>query len=1118
MRKQSGTLVFSPSDLNTFFKSPFASWMDRYVLEIPNKAPQPIEDETLKLLAKKGDEHERNYLKLLKSKHPDLVEILRSPEFSTSYEKTIEAMKKGASIIFQGALKLGQFQGYSDFLVKKSGQSKLGDYYYEVWDTKLSRHIKPEYALQLCAYSEMLFSIQGVWPKNFSVVLGNNTVEELPIEDFKYYYLRIKNKFLDFQNKFNDQNPPTPQSFEDFGRWEKQAEEVLRNKDHLSFVAGINISQIKKLERTGITTLSILSTATNCPLDLQTTVFNKLHKQAKLQIATKAIGKTQFEIIQYQPGESYGLARLPSPNKADVFFDMEGYPLIEGGLEYLFGGIFLEGKTPKFIDWWALDPSQEKVAFEGWIDWVTERWKNNPGMHIYHYASYEVTAMKKLMGKHMTREHEVDQLLRHGVFIDLYRIVKEGLIVGEESYSIKKLEGLYDFQRQGDVKKAADSVVQFATWLEIPDGTHWNNSTILKEIRDYNEEDCISTLELFSWLQKIKAQGGIKYVAPDTTADPSNMTTPPSPNELFALQMVANLPTEPDKANIQITLAGLIGYHRREAKPQWWSYFERLNSHPEELIEDLECLADCSIVSINQGLLHIKFDPQQETKIKNGDQVVLHSNDKLRFEIKGINAISGTATLSGKIDQLNPRERATFIPAGPIATTALENSILESAKQFYSKPEFISLRPCLKTFLNRELPRITGVTHGQALAFDSDNVGSLYEYVENLDQSTLAIQGPPGTGKTYTASHLIAHLLSKGKKIGITSNSHKAINHLMEKTHEVLTKSGRSSSFVFYKIGSSPEEQHASMGIKYSKNATDFWRSPKPYNLIAGTSWFFAAENSRNRFDCLFIEEAGQFSLANTVACASSTHNIVLLGDQMQLEQPIQGTHPENIAESALGYYLKGHPTVPSNMGIFLGVSRRMNPNICQFISESVYESRLTAHPTTSENLIKVPKSAQVKESGIIFIPSEHEGNTQGSPEEVATISKILSDLNDAQVESHGTTPSKFGIDSCLFISPFNMQVGLLKSSLGEQARIGSVDLFQGQEAPIVFISMCSSNGDISPRGLEFLLSKNRLNVAISRAKSLAIVIGSPSLAESNANTIKKVRLLNLFCKIISSQ
>lgn len=1089
--------------------------MDRYVLELPDKAPTPIEDETLNLLAKKGDEHESNYLQILKSKNPDLVEIQRSPEFSTSHEKTIEAMTRGASIIFQGALKLGQFQGYSDFLVKKSGTSKLGDYYYEVWDTKLSRHVKPEYSLQLCTYSEMLFSIQGIWPKNFSVVLGNNTIEELQTEDFKYYYHRIKNKFLEFQNKFTPENPPIPQSYEDFGRWEEQAEEILRKKDHLSFVAGINISQIKKLERAGITTLSMLSTAAKCPMDLQTNIFQKLHLQAKLQLTTKSNGKTQFQIVQYQVDEPYGLARLPPSHNSDVFFDMEGYPLLEGGLEYLFGATYLEGGVPKFIDWWALDSSQEKAAFEGWIDWVTDRWKKNPGMHIYHYAAYEVTAMKKLMGKHMTREHEVDQLLRHGVFIDLYRIVREGFIVGEESYSIKKLEGLYNFVRQGDVKKAADSVVQFATWLEVPDGSHWNNSKILKEIRDYNEEDCISTLELFNWLQKIRAENKIQYIALETTADPNDMTNPPPPNELLALQMMANLPTAPDKANIQITLAGLIGYHRREAKPQWWSYFERLNSHPDELVEDLECLADCSIQSINQGLAHIKFDPQQETKLKEGDQVALHSNDKLRFEIKRINAILGTASLSGKVDQLNARERATFIPTGPIATTALENSILESAKQFYNKPELASLRPCLRTFLNRELPRITGVTQGQSLTFDSDNVGSLYGYVENLDQSTLAIQGPPGTGKTYTASHLIAHLLSKGKKVGITSNSHKAINHLMEKTHDVLNKLGKRSTYTFYKIGSSPEEKHESMGIKYSKNATDFWRSSKPYNLIAGTSWFFAAENSRNRFDYLFIEEAGQFSLANCVACAPSTHNIVLLGDQMQLEQPIQGTHPENIAESALGYYLKGHPTVPTNMGIFLGVSRRMNPSICHFISESVYESRLTAHPTTSENLIKVSTPHQMKESGIVFIPSEHQGNTQGSPEEVATVMQILSRLNEAQVESHGSAPRRFGIDSCLFISPFNMQVGLLRGSLGEQAKVGSVDLFQGQEAPIVFISMCSSNGDISPRGLEFLLSKNRLNVAISRAKSLAIIIGSSSLADSRATTIEKVRLLNLFCKII---
>jgi len=1113
MKKQSEQLVFSPSDLNTFFKSPFASWMDRFVLELPENAPMPSEDDTLKLLAKKGDEHERNYLELLKKRHQDLIEIQRSHDFNLSHQKTVDAMKSGASIIFQGALKCSPFQGYSDFLVKKSGKSNLGDYYYEVWDTKLSRHIKPEYSLQLCAYSEMLFEIQGAWPKSFSVVLGDNSIEELSVEDYRYYYQRIKNKFLEFQNAFSPSNPPTPLSFEDFGKWEEEAEKILRKKDHLSFVAGINLSQIKKLEQSGTSTLTALSTATNCPAELPRPIFDKLKTQAQLQLTSKEKGTTQFQVIKYPTGESFGLARLPQPHPGDVFFDMEGYPLLNGGLEYLFGATYLEGGKPRFIDWWALNQDQEKLAFEGWIDWVTRRWKEHPGMHIYHYAAYEVTAMKKLMGKYMTREHEIDQLLRHGIFIDLYRVVKEGLVVGEESYSIKNLEGLYNFKRQGDVKKAADSVVQFATWMESPDGDSWRSSPTLKEIRDYNEEDCVSTFELFNWLRKTQNQNGIQYTSSDTIADPTATNTPPPESELFALQMMENLPSDQEKAAIQKTLAGLIGYHRRESKPQWWSYFDRLNSLPTDLVDDLECLADCKILSIAGNLAHISFDPQQEIKLKEGAKVHDLINKKT-FEIQKLNIELGTASLSGKPEILNPHANITFIPSGPIPTNVMESAILGIAKKFYNKPEFETLRPCLKTFLNRELPRISNHQHGENLVFDINNVETIYTYAENLNNSTLAIQGPPGTGKTYTASHLIAYLLTKGKRIGITSNGHKAINHLMEKTYEVLHKQKRNNDFAFFKVGGTPDPHHKEIGIQYVKSTGDFWKTGKPYNLVSGTSWFFAAENSANRFDYLFIEEAGQFSLANCVACSVSTQNLVLLGDQMQLEQPIQGTHPDDIAESALGYYLKGHATVPSNMGIFLGVSRRMHPNVCQFISDSIYESRLSSHAVTNSNLVKA-NPHPLKESGIVFIPVEHEGNTQGSIEEARVISDFIGKLKNATIESHGLSPTMFSIDSCLFISPYNMQVGLLRNQLGETAKIGSVDLFQGQEAPIVFISMCSSTGDISPRGLEFLLNKNRINVAISRAKCLAIIVGSSALAESRANSIEKVKLLNLFCKII---
>lgn len=1091
--------------------------MDRFALELPSKAPTPATDSTLELLAKKGDEHERNYLNLLKAKHSDLVEIARDANFNTSYENTISAMKQGVSVIFQGALKYNEFQGYTDFLVKKDGASLLGDYHYEVWDTKLSRHVKPEYSLQLCAYSEMLYSIQGLWPKNFSVVLGNGVREELPTEDFKYYFLRTKNRFLVFQKSFDVYAPPTPQSYEDFGKWEEQAENILRQKDHLSFVAGISISQIKKLENSGTPTLTILATSSTCPPDFRPDIFDKLKKQAQLQLTTKSEGKTQFQVIHYRPEEAFGLARLPPSHVADVFFDMEGYPLVDGGLEYLFGATYLEGTKPKFIDWWALDTNQEKAAFEGWIDWVIQRWKQNPGMHIYHYAAYEVTAMKKLMGKHMTREHEVDQLLRHGVFIDLYRVVREGLVVGEESYSIKKLEGLYNFNRTGDVKKASDSVVQFAVWMQTPDGNKWQHSVILKEIRDYNEEDCVSTLELFKWLQEVKKQNKIPYVPAESTADAEDVHLPIPPSEVLATQLMGNLPTCTEKASIQKVLAGLIGYHRREAKPQWWSFFERLNSLPEDLTSDLECLAECIVAKLDSKEIQVKFDRQQETKLKEGDQVVAHSNDKLRLTIDSINLDTGYAVLSGKPESLHVGDRITLIPTGPIPTKSMEDSILAIAKKWQSSPDFASLRPCLKTFLKREFPSIQSHKAGDDLDFDSDAVSTIFPYAENLNSSVLAIQGPPGTGKTYTASHLVAYLLSKGKRIGITSNSHKAIDHLMEKSYEVLAEKGQNKNYAIYKIGATPEdEQKLKMGFLYSKNTTEFWKKPKSYNLVGGTSWFFAAENSKDRFDYLFIEEAGQFSLANCVACAGSTNNLVLLGDQMQLEQPIQGTHPEDIAESALGYYLKGHATIPANMGIFLGVSRRMNPNVCQFISDSVYDSRLTSHENTVFNLVKNTPHP-FKESGIIFVPVAHEGNSQGSIEEVAAISGIIQSLKDTEIHAHGRSEEKFGLHSCLFISPFNMQVGLLKNSLGDKAKVGSVDLFQGQEAPVVFISMCSSNGDISPRGLEFLLSKNRLNVAISRAKSLAIIVGSSALADSRANSIEKARLLNLFCKILVS-
>jgi uncharacterized protein len=289
--------------------------------------------------------------------------------------------------------------------------------------------------------------------------------------------------------------------------------------------------------------------------------------------------------------------------------------------------------------------------------------------------------------------------------------------------------------------------------------------------------------------------------------------------------------------------------------------------------------------------------------------------------------------------------------------------------------------------------------------------------------------------------------------------------------------------------------------------------------LVGGTAWAFCREELEGRFDYVFIDEAGQVSLANAVAIGLSTRNLVLIGDQMQLAQPSKGSHPGESGLSCLEYFLHGHATVPPELGIFLGRSHRMHPDVCRFISQAIYDGRLESTLATERHrILRGNDSALVpKETGIVWVPVEHDGCTQDSEEECAKIVAIVNELLHRRVidrKSNGVE-RPMTLDDILIVAPFNLQVRCVREALGESVRVGSVDKFQGQEAPVVIVSLCASTLDEAPRGAGFLLSPNRLNVAVSRAEALAIVVGSPELMNVRAKSIEEMKLVNLLCHLV---
>lgn len=1134
-KAEGGRLVYSPSDLILFAGSPFASWMDRLHLECPDLATPDAASEEEQILWMKGLEHEMALLAQLKKSGRDVCEI---PDKGDRRQATLDAMRAGHDFIYQAKLECSPFAGFADFLERVPGRSKLGDFHYTVADTKLARDPRPKFLIQLSAYAEMLEQVQGRRPAQVSVILRDKNPTFFRTDDYFYCYLALKNAFLEFMAAFNPEDRPPLDLGKDHGRWASAAERILREQDHLSLVAGMTRNQARKLEAAGISTVNALA---NSPLSrvplLQDAIFAKLRDQAALQVASAGKGVPEFRVISPDPKDPRkGLAILPPASPLDVYFDMEGYPHFEGGLEYLFGATYVEADRPQFIDWWGHTPAQEKKAFQDFIDWAHARWRKDPTMHIYHYASYEVSAMRRLMGRHGTREDQVDDLLRNEVFVDLYAIVRNGLRVGTESYSIKDVEKLYREKRSGEVKEAGGSIVAYQRWMESGEPPDAALSPLLKSIRDYNRDDCDSTWQLAGWLRERQKESGIAWIpkpqgAPDEEEGDGVGAGVVYPERVLAETLLAAIPTdlaertrEAERFRVEELLAQLLEFHRREAKPVWWAMFDRHAMTETELVEDLACLGALArkaggpvVIKRSKGFWYT-FDPDQDTKLAQGDSCMFAHDLSLHTQIEELDRETGRILLKigpkalGVLPGATPPERLSLIPDEHVSAKVIADSILATVTAYRDTGK---LPRAIEDFLYRRAPRLRGHGGGPLCRPGEEPTDAALRLIPTLEESTLTIQGPPGSGKTFTAAKVILGLIRKGKRVGVTATSHKAIMNVFAACAD---QAGQKLACV--KIKGDPADPffQTCQGARAVPSRDQVGPGDL---LVGGTAWDFSSPAFRDGFDTLFVDEAGQVSVANLLGVAPSVKNLVLVGDQMQLGQPIKGTHPGESGLSVLDYYLKGKATIPPEQGLFLGTTRRLHPGICAFISGAIYEGRLQAEPMTAKRVILLgdkPSRRVPVEAGLLFVPVEHEGNSQGSDEEVAIIQELVAELlGREKTDATGKGKGPVTLGDILFVAPYNMQVRKLEAALGPGARIGSVDRFQGQEAAIVIVSMCSSDADASPRGVEFLMNRQRLNVAISRAQSLAIVVASPALARMSCRSVEQMALLNTFCRIVEA-
>lgn len=1107
MRKFKGGLLFAAHDLDRFLGCTHATALDLGDLEEP--LPKTEEDGQLALLREKGFEHERRYLEALDAKGLRVVAIPGEGALEDRVRQTRAAMAAGADIVYQGALHSGKWHGYADFL-RLAGRDGAGRPLYEAVDTKLSRRAVPAHIMQLCVYTELLAEAQGTEPRSMALILGDGREEAFRFADFAAYYRIARGRFEEFVSAPHPESRPEPCRACDSCRWRELCEERWEREDHLSLVANIRRTQIDRLRSAGIGTVRALAALpdTAAVAGMARETLERLRAQARLQVEKRDGGENRVELLPLEDGR--GFARMPRPDPGDLFLDFEGDPLYPDGLEYLMGVYFVEEGKGVFQPFWAHDHDAERAAFEELSDFFARHLHRHPGAHIYHYNHYEETALKRLASGYGTREDFVDGLLRGRKLVDLYKVVREGVRVSEPRYSLKNLEAFYMEGRGGEVKTAADSIVVYERWRETRD------AALLGEIAEYNEIDCRSTAGLRDWLLELRPPGASWLeAAEETDAEKAATREEAELRRSECERRLLEHASESDQP-VRTLAAGLLEFHRREAKPQWWAMFDRQGRPEEELVEDAECLGGLRLhprippVQEKRSIVFTYAFPPQDTKLRAGDTPLDSDLLEPAGTLLSLDEERRTVRIKRGMTKGELPERLSLVPGKPIDAKVLREAVYRFAESLIADP---GRYRAVVSLIGREPPRIAGHAPGAAVIPDAEKtLTEAIEAVSRLDESYLFIQGPPGSGKTYTSSHIIVELMRAGRRVGVASNSHKAIHNLLAAVERRAVETG----FSFRGIKKSTANEETWYGGRFIRNVTSSSAIDPKADLIAGTAWLFAREEFDQTLDVLFVDEAGQVSLANMVAMGLAARNLVLVGDQMQLAQPVQGVHPGESGQSVLDYLLEGAATIPPDRGIFLGTTWRMHDEVCRFISEVVYEGRLHPEPGTRNQRVLLGAGAHptLVPTGIRFVPVQHRGCSQKSEEEGRVIREIYASLLAQRFRDRNGAEHPFGVENILVVSPYNVQVNHLRSLLPAGARVGTVDKFQGQEAEVVLVSMATSGAEDLPRDIDFLYSRNRLNVALSRARSLALVAASPRLLEIPCGTVEQMRLVNTLCRV----
>ena len=1111
-------IQYSASDLVNFLGCKHLTELDRKQTLGEIEKPDWY-DPAVVLLQQKGQEHESAYLNALIAKGCTIKTLTEH-----SNEATLEAMREGPDYIYQAYLGSGVWNGRADFLKRVQGDSSLGDYHYEIEDTKLAQETRAGTVVQLCLYTEMLTTLQEKEPECMYVIKPGEGFPKEPFRyaNFKAYYRLIKSQFEQVLHNKPEVTYPMPVSKCQTCRWWKRCDEQWHEDDHLNLVAGIKTLHLKELENQEVGKLADYAKQSEPyqgkPKKGSIETYTKLHAQAKIQLLGRESGSTEYEILDIV--EQRGLNRLPEPCEGDIYLDFEGDHFYEeGGLDYLLGYVIKDGEEPPaYTALWAHNRLEEKHAFETFMDLAIDRWNQFPGMYIYHYAPYEPVALKRLAQFHRTREVELDNLLRAERFIDVFSVLKESIRVSVESYSLKEVEKLTEFKRDADLREASAARRKIARSLEFK-----SQELILDTdkgiVQQYNREDCMATKALHQFLEQLYQElerGGKSLSRPNFKEGEGSQEIKArdiEAQEMFRL-LTSGLPEDrtiwSDTDQGKWLLANLIDYYRREEKSAWWEFFRLQDLPTEDLVDERKAISGLKLAGTHQDSkrvpIHNYTFPSQEISLKNGADLFFDLGLKVG-SIYDINSESGSVSIkkTGKTSDDHPD--AVYANEF-ISSKILEGSLWKFIGFVIANGlERNGTYDAGKDLLMRRPPRLFEGT----MAYESgeDAYQRSLRILSHLDHSVLPVQGPPGTGKTYNGSRWIVELVKQGKKVGVTAVSHSVILNFLDGVREQAKENGLGIKLKHKVSSNTKVEKGDDVSIKKNEEALLHLNQGC---VVGGTSWLWANDLFEESVDYLFVDEAGQMSLANVLAVSKASKNLVLLGDPQQLEQPQKGAHPEGADISALQHILGDKQTLSDKQGIFLNTTYRLHPKIAHFTSEMYYDGRLNAVNGLEQQEIHGANSKFVG-SGLFYHEVKHEGNQNSAPEEIKTISQIVKELTQQKLtwtDRLGAT-RPLHVEDILIVAPYNAQVGLLKTAM-PQCRIGTVDKFQGQEAPVVIYSMTSSTPQDAPRGMSFLYNPNRLNVATSRAKCLCILVGSMALFQPACHSIDQMNWANGFC------